>query len=178
MARTDDDGSRPGDEQAEGRDFGERKTADRSEGKGTGQPQDASESAGGSEGVFGLGKGLMDGLVPDLVKKMFVAGIGAMAVGEEGIRRLATDMSLPKELVAFLISQVQSTKNELFRIVAREVRDFLEHTDLGGELQKALTSLTFEVTMQIRLKPRKESNGVISSVAGKMRVRSTEEEDE
>ncbi len=133
----------------------------------------ASQQAGAGEGAFSWGKGLL----PDIIKKMFVAGIGAVAVGEEGIRRLATDMSLPKDVVVFLISQVQSTKNELFRIVAREIRDFLEHTDLGGELQKALTSLTFEVTMQIRLKPSKDSNGVIPSVAGNVKVRSSQDDE-
>ena len=54
------------------------------------------------------------------------------------LRRLATEFSLPKDVASFLVSQAQTTKDELFRIVAREMREFLESINLGAELTKIL----------------------------------------
>ena len=115
------------------------------------------------------GKGIMDGILPDVIKRLFVAGIGAVAVSEEGLRRLATEFSLPKDVAQFMMSQVQTTKSELFRIIAGEIRDFLEHANLGGELQRVLTSLTFEIKMQVRLRPS-DDDTVRPQVKGGVKV--------
>jgi len=69
-----------------------------------------------------------------------------------------------------LLSQAQTTKKELFRIIAGELRSFLENVNIGAELQRILTSLTFEVTMQIRLKPSKNDNGVRPQVKSRVKV--------
>jgi len=45
---------------------------------------------------------------------------------EEGIRKLAGDFQLPKDAVGFLINQAAASKDELFRIIAKELRAFLE----------------------------------------------------
>lgn len=124
------------------------------------------------------GRGIMDGMVPDVLKRLFIAGLGAVFASEEGLRRLAAEFSLPKEMAGFLISQAQNTKNELFRIVAGEVRGFLESVNFGKELQKVLTSLTFEVKMQIRLRPSEEDQTVKPEVKGTMKVVSNDEEKE
>ncbi len=125
---------------------------------------------GGQDGAFARGRGFVEGMVPDGLKKLFVAGLGALATGEEGARRVATDLSLPKEAVGYLLSQAQTTKKELFRIIAGELRSFLENVNIGAELQRILTSLTFEVTMQIRLKPSKNDNGVRPQVKSRVKV--------
>ena len=51
------------------------------------------------------------------------------------------------------------TKNGLFRVVAKEVRDFLEHTNLAGEMQKMLTTVQFEISTTIRFKPNDGLSG-------------------
>ena len=38
-------------------------------------------------------------------------------------------------------------------MVAKELRDFLEHTNLGAEMQKMLTTVQFEINTTIRFKP-------------------------
>jgi hypothetical protein len=62
-------------------------------------------------------------------------------------------MKVPREVAHYLLSQVEETKNGLFRVVAKEVRDFLEHTNLGSEMQKMLTTVQFEINTTIRFKP-------------------------
>src|SRR5512141_2385140 len=86
----------------------------------------------------------LEGLVPDLVKRTFYAGLGAVFTTEEGIRRLAQDFSLPKDVANYLINSAQSTKDELFRIVAKEMREFRDSVNIGNEIAKLLTSLSFE----------------------------------
>jgi hypothetical protein len=95
----------------------------------------------------------LEGLVPEVIKRTFYAGLGAVFTTEEGIRRLANEFSLPKEVASYLVQQAQSTKNELFRIVATELRGFLESLNLNEELQRLLTSLSFEIKTEIRFIP-------------------------
>lgn len=73
---------------------------------------------------------------------------------------------LPREIVTYVFSQVDETKNALTRVVAREVRDFLNATDLAEELRRALTSLSFEVRTEIRFVPN-DAGGVRPSVRTK-----------
>lgn len=101
----------------------------------------------------------LEGLVPDLVKRTFYAGLGAVFTTEEGIRKLAQDFSLPKDVASYLISSAQTTKDELFKIVAREMRGFLENLNLSHEVAKLLTTLSFEIKTEIRFIPNDEALG-------------------
>ena len=71
----------------------------------------------------------------------------------DDLRDLIKNMKLPKEVAHYLLSQVDETKNGLFRVVAKEIRDFLEHTNFAGEVQKMLTTVQFEVNTTIRFTP-------------------------
>ena len=102
---------------------------------------------------------LLEGFVPDLVKRTFYAGLGAVFTTEEGIRKLAQDFSLPKDVAAYLINSAQSTKDELFRIVAKEMREFLENLNITNEVAKLLTTLSFEIKTEIRFIPNDEAVG-------------------
>jgi hypothetical protein len=63
------------------------------------------------------------------------------------------DRKLPKEIAHYLLQQIDETKNGLFRVVAKEIRDFLEQTNFAGEVQKLLTTVQFEVNTTIRFTP-------------------------
>jgi hypothetical protein len=103
--------------------------------------------------------GQITGLVPDLVKRTFYAGLGAVFTTEEGIRKLANEFSLPKDVASYLINSAQSTKDELFRIVAKEMREFLEGLNISNEIAKLLTTLSFEIKTEIRFIPNDEKVG-------------------
>ncbi len=109
-------------------------------------------------------------MVPELVQRLFVAGMGAVFTSEEGIRKLAKEVSLPKDVTKYLVSQAQTTRNELFRIVARELRTFLESINLGAELTKILTSLTFEIKMQVRLLSSDKPGTIRPDIKGDVKV--------
>lgn len=75
--------------------------------------------------------------------------------------------SVPKEIAGYVFSQIDDTKSAMVRVVAREVREFLEAADLSKELQKALTSLSFEVRTEIRFIPN-DAGGIKPEVKAKV----------
>lgn len=71
------------------------------------------------------------------------------------------EKSSPKEAIQFLISQGDRGRKELVRMVAKEVGDFLRHTDVSTEIVKSLTSLEVDLNATLRFRP---------SPDGKLRV--------
>jgi hypothetical protein len=94
-----------------------------------------------------------EGVIPELFKRAVEIGFEKAQEAPESIKNFVQDHNLPKEAAAYIFSQVDETKNGVFRVVAKEMRDFLEHTNLAGEMQKMLTTLQFEVNTTIRFSP-------------------------
>ena len=103
----------------------------------------------------------LEGLIPGLVKRTLEAGVGAVLNTEEGIRRVARDMSLPKDVAGYLASTASTTKDEVMRIMAREIREFLQSVNLSEEVAKMLTTLSFEVKTEIRFIPNDQKLGSV-----------------
>ena len=97
----------------------------------------------------------LEHLVPELVKKTFAAGMGAVFSTEEGIRKIAREVSLP-DVVGYAASSTGAAKDKVFEIVARETREFLANLNLTEEIAKILTTLSFEVKTEIRFIPNSE----------------------
>ncbi len=118
----------------------------------------------------------LEAFIPDLVRRGFAAGMGAVFSTEEGIRKLTKDMTLPKEVAGYLASTASSTKDQIFDIVAREVREFLQSVNLSEEIAKMLTTLSLEVKTEIRFIPNDEKYaGVEPDVKARVRVKRADE---
>lgn len=108
-------------------------------------------------------------LVPELIKRIIEAGVERLSEGPENVRRVVSDLKLPREALAAILSQLDETKTGLYRVVAREVRDILKETSFADELAKALTSLSFEIRTTVRFVPndakKRPTPEVRSSVA-------------
>jgi hypothetical protein len=111
-------------------------------------PLDDDYAPGGREGRAGF--------VPEFVRKMAVAGLGAIFMTEEGIRNLAGQLKLPKEVLGFILSQAERTKDEVGRVLADELRRFLQSEKLREEFVKLMSGMTLDVRAQIRLVPAEE----------------------
>src|SRR3954451_6979422 len=98
----------------------------------------------------------LSGLVPDIVRRAVLTGVGALFMTEEGIRNMVGEMKLPKDALGFLLSQAEKTRTEVARVVTQEVRRFLESETLRREIWKVLTGVTLEVNATIQLKPSGE----------------------
>jgi hypothetical protein len=98
------------------------------------------------------------GFVPEFVRKMAVAGLGAIFMTEEGIRNLAGQLKLPKEVLGFILTQAERTKDEVGRVLADELRRFLQSEKLREEFVKLMSGMTLDVRAQIRLVPSDEAS--------------------
>lgn len=142
-------------------------------------PENGTAAHEAPEGEPSKQRGRLEGFIPDIVKRTFYAGLGAVFTTEEGIRKIASDLKLPKDVANYLIQQAAASKDELFRVVGKELRGFLETVNISGELQKLLTSLSFEIKTEIRFIPNDEAiAGVKPDVkVGRMSFRRNKDRD-
>src|SRR6266508_972612 len=56
-------------------------------------------------------RGRLESLIPEIVRRTFYAGLGAVFTTEEGIRKIASDLKLPKEMANYLIAQAAASKD-------------------------------------------------------------------
>ncbi len=110
------------------------------------------------------GRRLFERAVPDLVKRVVeravesgVEKLGELSEKPDELRNLVRELRLPKEVLSELYSQVDDTKTGLYRVVAKEIRDVLEHTQIADEIVKVLTKLSFEIKTEIRFVPNDRS---------------------
>ncbi|MFN0062809.1 MAG: hypothetical protein ACKVPX_09850 [Myxococcaceae bacterium] len=101
-------------------------------------------------------EGPVRGFVTDFVRKAAAAGLGAFFLTEEGVRNLAGQLKVPKELLGFVTSQAERTKEEVARVLAEELRQFLSSQSVRDEVVKLLKGMTLEVKAEIRLVPSKD----------------------
>lgn len=99
------------------------------------------------------------GRVPEFVRKVAVAGLGALFMTEEGIRNLAGQLKLPKEVLGHLLQQAEKTKDEVGRVASEEIRRFLQSDKLREEFVKLFSGMTVEIKAQVRLVPSRDDEG-------------------
>ena len=113
----------------------------------------------------------LERLIPEIVKRVLEAGYEKLTEGPENVRNRVADLKLPKEALALLLAQLDATKNDLYRAVAREVRDLLEQTNFAEELAKVLTTLSFEIRTEVRFIPNDARLRASPEVRTKVQVR-------
>jgi hypothetical protein len=100
---------------------------------------------------------LFERTVPDVLRKIVERAVGTgvetLAEGPDHLRKHLGDLKLPKEAASYVYEQIDDTKKGLYRVVAKEIRDVLEHMSLADELASVLTKLSFEINTQIRFVP-------------------------
>ncbi|MBI4954814.1 MAG: hypothetical protein HY908_22525 [Myxococcales bacterium] len=100
---------------------------------------------------------LFERAVPEAIRRLIEGaverGVERITEGPENLRHFLGDLKLPKEVLAYLLTQIDDTKKGLYRVVAKEIRDVLEHTNFADEIADLLTKLSFEVSMQVRFLP-------------------------
>ncbi len=98
-------------------------------------------------------RGRSERVLPELIKRALEVGVGKLVEGPENVRAFVQELKLPKEVLGLLVAQLEETKSGMSSAVAREVREFLEHTNLGEQLATALSRLSLEVKTEIRFVP-------------------------
>jgi len=110
-------------------------------------------------------KGRLERLVPELVKRLVESGVERLADSPDAVRQWANERKLPKELLNAILTHVEDAKSEIFNVVVREVRDFLERANLADEISRVLTGVTLEVKTQVRFVPNEARSGRLQPAA-------------
>lgn len=116
-------------------------------------PPDESPSEPPSGGHRESVRSRLESIIPEILKRAVEIGVEKARESPDNLKQFVNDLKVPKEIAHLLFQQIDDTKNGVFRVVAKEVRDFLEHTNFAGELQKLLTTVQFEVNTTIRFTP-------------------------
>jgi len=90
--------------------------------------------------------------VSDTVRKALASGYRSVRASEEKIRGMVGD-AMPKELVTYIKGAVDNGREELVRAIGTQTKKFLEGIDVGGEVAKILTAVSFEIRTEIRFIP-------------------------
>lgn len=113
----------------------------------------------------------LERLLPEIIKRLIETGYEKLSEGPENVRHFVSELKLPKEALTLILAQLDETKNGLYRAVAREMRDFLEHTNFAEEFARVLTMLSFEVKTEVRFIPNDSRLGATPDVRARVRVR-------
>ena len=111
------------------------------------------------------------GAVGDIVRKAVMAGVGAVFMTEEGIRKTVSELKLPKEALGYLSTQADRTRREASRIVRKELRRFLNSDAFKDQVSQFLSGMTLEIKAEIRLKP--DQGGPKPEIDAQMNVKSS-----
>jgi hypothetical protein len=95
----------------------------------------------------------LESVIPEIIKRAVEIGVVKASEAPDNLKEFVGGIKLPREVAHYIFAQVDETKNGLFRVVAKEIRDFLDHANLGTEMQKMLTTVQFEINTTIRFKP-------------------------
>ncbi len=95
--------------------------------------------------------------IPDLVRKALELGFTGLFTTEQTIRRALGD-SVPKEWVDFVTDQSERTRTDFTDALVKELRRSLDNLDLVETLDQFLSGRTIELSTQIRILPRAETD--------------------
>jgi hypothetical protein len=94
------------------------------------------------------GESIFEKVVPEGIKR----GLEHL-IRDGRVKNLVGELKLPKDLANQILSQMDETKQAAVKVVAKEVRTFLENTSLADEMAKLLTQISFEVSTNVRFVP-------------------------
>jgi hypothetical protein len=107
-----------------------------------------------TERVRGAASAVAEAVIPEILKRVVAAS--GDAINEEKIKGILSE-SMPKMVATTLLGRADFAKKEFYRVVAGEVQRFLGTINVAGELQKILTSLSFEIRTEVRFIPNDQA---------------------
>ncbi|MEO1268545.1 MAG: hypothetical protein AAFX99_10635, partial [Myxococcota bacterium] len=120
------------------------------------------------EGVRKIIGTVVERLVPRLLRRLIASG--GEKLTETDLRHIIRDTPMPRDLSGLLVHQIDNVREEFLRILTQEIQRFLGTLNLSQELQKVLTSVSFEIRTEIRFIPNDKSV-VKPSIKNRVRVK-------
>lgn len=94
-------------------------------------------------------------LLYDLMRRALQTSISTIATTEQGVRTVVGAVA-EKDLLNHAVASVDATRREAVAILGREVHTFLQNLNVGEELAKILTSVSFEIRTEVRFVPNED----------------------
>jgi len=98
----------------------------------------------------------LDGLLPDVMKRAFYTGLGALFLTEDGIRRQLSELKVPKDVVGYVASQSSKSKEELFEAIAREIAKIFQDVQAEDVVRTALSGMKMKMNIEVEFEPAGE----------------------
>jgi len=94
------------------------------------------------------------GGVSDMMRKAVFAGLGALFMTEESIKKYVSEAKLPKNIGKYVLDNAQKGKEELFQFIARELADVITRSELPEEAVRFLNEHKIRVAAEIEFVKR------------------------
>lgn len=116
---------------------------------------------------------IIEGVVAEAIRRGIEAGWDRVSRGDHkgALRAVLGELRLPKEAASYIVSQLDDTKSAVLKVVAREVREFLETSRFADELARLLTTLSFEIKTEVRFVPNEDGRKLRPKIESKARLR-------
>ena len=82
------------------------------------------------------------------LRKILTTGVGAALMTESGLRGILSDIKVRD----YIAKQAMKGKEEISRVLASEIKGFLERINIHEEIQKALEDMLVEIQATVKLK--------------------------
>jgi hypothetical protein len=90
--------------------------------------------------------------------------------GDERDRAAAGLSDFVRRAVSAGVGAASRSKDDIMRVAAGEMRNWLEHLNLNEELAKALSKLVIEVRTEVRFRPNEEGK-IVSETVNDVKVK-------
>lgn len=134
-------------------DTGDKNRRDRKAPGNEKQKEPTQDSAGNWEDVASSSAG-PGSKMGDTIKKLLATGVSAAFMTEDSLRRIVSDLHLPKETLNLLLQGASRSKEELMNKVSREVITIISKIDFVKEASRFVEDHKFRVTAEIEVLPK------------------------
>lgn len=97
------------------------------------------------------------GFIPDMLRRTVERSVNAILHSDEERRRFVNAI-LPRDFMNSVMAGVDGTKREAVAMIGREMQHFLQNLNVGEELKKILTSVSFEIATTVRFVPNEDGS--------------------
>ena len=99
----------------------------------------------------------------DIIRKIADQGIRGTFLNEENLKELINEVPLPKAVVAGILGQIKSSRDDIVQSVREEIKKYLKGLDTNRMIDYVLKN--YEVDVQASLKFKKKTNSSKKSKA-------------
>ncbi len=85
-----------------------------------------------------------------LIRKILDKGLGVLTSTEDNVRSIVSELTLPRELINYFVTQVDRTKSDVVNLIGREVSQFFQATNISEEVVKALSQMEISINAEIK----------------------------